>query len=216
MMKKNVLLLLVLASFSLAATAQIKKGSLFLGGDIGGSTRTAKTDGTSLGKENSLRISPVFGKAVRENLFVGIDGTLSLYKNEISNSPNDYKQQQYGGGVFIRKYKPLGKSDFFLFLQCRLGYQYQKLVSINNPPTAFSTKTNTVSLSAYPGISYAVSKKLHIETGFNGLVNLSYYNETNNQGNSGSGIVKSNGVSLHSSLENLSSIYIGFRLLLAK
>ena len=81
---------------------------------------------------------------------------------------------------------------------------------------AFSTKTNTVSLSAYPGISYAVSKKLHIETGFNGLVNLSYYNETNNQGNSGSGIVKSNGVSLHNSLENLSSIYIGFRLLLAK
>jgi hypothetical protein len=72
-------------------------------------------------------------------------------------------------------------------------------------------KRNSFSLNAYPGVLYAVSKKLHLETGFNNLVSLNYYSEK--QENNSSSSTKTKGFSMSSSLSNAtSSFYLGFRL----
>lgn len=217
-MKKIYMLLFCSSLLSgLTASSQIRKGSILLGGDIGGSLRNTTIDGVDVGDDNGLRISPVFGKAIKDNLFLGADATVDIYKSEFYNSPYDYKRHGYGGGFFIRKYKSLGKGDFFLFMQGRLGYSYNLNQSINQSPSNYKTMYHAIEFAVYPGISYAVNKKLHLETGFNRLLALNYLNEKREE-TTGNVIkvIKSNGVSVSSSLTNFSQFYVGFRLLLSK
>ncbi|HKO79710.1 MAG TPA: hypothetical protein VJU78_04905 [Chitinophagaceae bacterium] len=78
------------------------------------------------------------------------------------------------------------------------------------------TKQFTISVNAYPGISYAVSKKLHLETGFNNLLMVNYFHGKRETGNP---VItyKAKGFNVSSSLNNAtSSLYLGFRLLIGK
>src|SRR5262245_29001873 len=127
-MKKYLLLLSIATVFTLCAThAQIKKGATFLGGDIGGSTAKTKSADTTYSKQNGFYISPVFGKAIRENLILGFDLVTNIYNNENAASVGyDQKHRSYGGGVFLRKYKQLGSSGFSIFAQARLGVSFNK------------------------------------------------------------------------------------------
>lgn len=201
------------------ADAQIKKGSVFLGGNIGGSTQTVKRDGTKINKANGLVISPVFGKSIRENLIVGVDMGFSFFESKNSANSTLYtasKSNNYSAGVFLRKYKAFGKSEFSMFVQGNLSMNYSNNdFDIQNPYYS-NTKNYSVGVSAYPGISYAVSKRLQLETGFNNLISLSYFSETGKLNNTPTITEKRNGVSVNTSLNNLSSIYIGFRVLLSK
>jgi hypothetical protein len=49
----------------------------------------------------------------------------SLSYNHLDYSLNDQKTNGYGAGVFLRQYKPLGKS-FYLFAQEALNFNYNK------------------------------------------------------------------------------------------
>jgi hypothetical protein len=78
-------------------------------------------------------------------------------------------------------------------------------------------KRLTIGINANPGISFAVSKKLHLETGFNSIVSLSYFNEKREQSNGSNTAYKSNGFGVSSSLSNASSyLFVGFRAVLGK
>src|SRR5450432_479199 len=114
MRKFTFLFLVITFLFTVTTNAQIKKGSVFLGGDIGGSTQKTKDNGTAINSQDGLSISPVFGKAIKENLILGADAIFSLYKDKDAN-PVPYTNQRnnsYGAGIFIRKYKPIRKSSF--------------------------------------------------------------------------------------------------------
>ena len=200
------------------SSAQIKKGSLFLGGNLGGSTQTSKSNGATTNKQNGVTVSPVIGKAVSDNLIFGIDLSYSFFKNENTgtNQNQNQKQQGYGAGVFIRKYKPLGKSGFLLFLQGDINYGYSNNELNSQPLFPYKTKRYSTGISSYPGISYAVSKKLHIETGFNNLISLNYFTEERIDGGITTNTNRTNGFSVNTSLNNLSNLYVGFRLLLSK
>ena len=66
------------------------------------------------------------------------------------------------------------------------------------------TTRSTIGVNAYPGISYAVSKKLHLETGFNNLLMVNYFHEMRETG-SPVETYKTNGFSVSISLNIESS-----------
>lgn len=217
MKKFTFLFFITIFTFIINSEAQIKKGSVFLGGDIGGSTQTTKRNGTKINSQDGLVVSPVFGKAIRENLIVGGDAGISFYTND--NNPNSgaftgQKNNSYGAGIFIRKYKPIGKSNFSMFLQGRLGVNYNSNKYSGLSPNFDKTKRYTIVVFAYPGISYTISKRLQLETGFNNLIGLSYFTEKREVSGISSYTEKTNGINVSSSLNNISSLYLGFRILI--
>jgi hypothetical protein len=216
--------LFFIASFFMAgfAGAQIRKGAILLGGSISGYTQKSTNNTPQSVKQNGLSISPVFGKAIRDNLVFG--GSLSFSSQKIKNSPStqDYARlSSYGAGVFLRKYKTIGKSGFAAFIQgdFRLGYLQQKNQStpINNAING--TKEYSVGVSAYPGLSYAISRKVQLETGFANLLSLNFFTAKTEASQGGVFLFssKTNGVNLNTNLNNFgSSLYLGFRILLNK
>lgn len=216
MRKHNLVFLTGVLIFSFALNAQIKKGSVFLGGDISGSMQKTKSGGSSENEQNGFTVSPVVGKAIRDNLVFGVNGGIGFSENE-SASSSDSKQISYGLGVFLRKYKPLGNSGFYLFLQGGLNFSYyhsELEFAINSFKN--DTKRYGAGVNAYPGISYAVNKKLHLETGFNNLLYLNYWHEKHEEGISPRTEYITNGFNIGTSLNNISSLYLGFRVLLSK
>jgi len=218
-MKKTLLAILAVSLFVYSANAQIKKGSVFLGGDISGSTQKTKSNDVITNKQSGINILPVFGKAIKDNLVLGINAGFGIYDNEHPTGDNtNFDANSYNVGVFLRKYKNVGTSGFYLFVQGGLGahYMIQKQEGGSYLPSFDELKRTSIGLSAYPGLSYAVSKKLHLETGFNNLLSMNYFHEKRQASNPGS-ITKTNGFSVASSLNNATSaLYLGFRLLLGK
>ena len=217
-MRKIILAIFTVSMFVCSANAQIKKGSIFLGGDISGSTQKTKSNDVTTYKQNGINISPVFGKAIKENLVLGVNAGFGIYKNEYPAGGNtNFKTSSYNAGAFLRKYKNIGTSGFYLFVQGGLGGSYMTQKQ-EGPftPVFDELKRISVGINAYPGLSYAVSRKLHLETGFNNLLSLYYFHDKRETGNPGS-ISKTNGFSVASSLNNAtSSLYLGFRLLIGK
>lgn len=215
MKKKIYLPAIVIAFFVIPSFAQIKKGAIFLGGDIGGSTQKATySNSTDVSKQNGLNISPVYGKAIKENLVLGLSASINIYNNKSTGSGSEVKQNSYGAAVFIRKYKPIGKSGFSLFAQGDLGYSYSN--SKNNPQsTNYSiNKRNNVGINLFPGISYTISRKLQLETGLANLLSLNYTTQKQDNGGAIPYSTKANGFSFGSSIDGTSLVYIGFRLLI--
>lgn len=213
-MKKQLLLFLLTGLFlSTVSNAQIKKGAIFLGGDIGGSNqKTEYNNGAFPERQTGLLISPLFGKAIKENLVFGGNLTVNLSNNKTIATNTQAKQQSYGGGFFLRKYKSVGKSGFYLFMQGGVNYIYYHSKADSNGPLTLNT--NTVSVNIYPGISYSVSKKLQLETGLNNLLSLNYYTEKNIYGSGSPTIAKVKGFNIAGSIDNPASLYLGFRVLL--
>lgn len=216
-MKKTLLAIIAVSLFVCSANAQIKKGSIFLGGDINGSAQKTKSGDITTNKQNSINISPVFGKAIKENLVLGVNAGFGIYDNEYSANYWDENTSSYNAGIFVRKYKNLGSSGFYLFVQGGLGGTYYKRKFQDSFPANFDeTKRVTIGVNAYPGISYAVSKKLHLETAFNNLLSLNYNSEKRETGNPVT-VSKTKGFSVASSLNNATSyLHFGFRLLIGK
>lgn len=222
-MKKFTLLFFILSFiFTATVNAQIKKGSVFLGGNIGGSTQKTKSGGSTVNNQNGLTISPVFGKAIKENLIIGADLGFSFYESNSSpTNPSLYaenRNDQYGAGVFIRKYKQIAKSGFSMFLQGGFYINYTSN-EYENFPSSFNAekrKRYGIGINAYPGLTYTVSKKLQLETGFNNLLSLGYFTEKREVKGSSLYTERTNGIHINSSLSNLSSLYIGFRVLIGK
>jgi len=218
-MKKIFLTVITVSIFVYFANAQIKKGSIFLGGDISGSTQKTKIGDMTINKQSGINISPVFGKAIKDNLVLGANAGLGLVENKNWNggSSNKTKSNAYNAGVFLRKYKNIGTGGFYLFVQCGLNGTFYKQKQEEPVSSQNETKRFSVGINAYPGISYAVTHKLHLETGFNNLLSVSYFNEKNESGDPMTTTYKTNGFSISSSLNNATSaLYLGFRLLIGK
>lgn len=220
-MKRNFVLMSFVLCSAFISQAQIKKGAILLGGNVGFATQTnspTNQGGSFISKQTSVSVSPIFGKAVKENLVVGADITADYSKNTYSSGYNTQKSITTGAGVFIRKYKYLG-NNFYLFGQGRLGANYisQEYTYLQASTLVKSEiKGYAISAGFYPGISYAINNRLQLETGFNNLVYINYsHTKATNQYN-GPSEYKSNSFSLGSSLSSFSSFTVGVRFLLNK
>ena len=217
-MRKIYLFIISLSVFVGSTNAQIKKSSIFLGGDIGGSFQQTKTDDITSNKVSTINISPVFGKAIKENLVLGVNAGFNLYDNNLIIDDAEYKTHAYNAGIFIRKYKNIGNEGFYLFIQAGLNGTYFKQKLVGFPGADLDElKRIGIGLSAYPGLSYGITKKLHLETGFNNLLSLNFFNEKREATDPSPTTIKTNGFSISSSLNNATSaLYLGFRLLIGK
>ena len=217
-MKKSYFLsVAVILYFSITSSAQIAKGSILLGGDLGFSTQKTTNSQNADFTQSGFTISPSYGKAIRENLFLGGFASYNYGKNENSFSPGLQKTNGWGLGMFIRKYHKLGNGAFSFFAQGSAGYAYYKNYNFYGPDNSTTEKRNSVYVNIYPGINYKINKRLQLETGFNNLVSLGYYHSINEMSGIG-GVSKtiSNGFNLNTSINNLSNLYAGFRVLISK
>src|SRR5581483_2243401 len=180
-MKQTILLsLAILFCFIGSVNAQIGKGSLWLGGGIGyNSSKTDNNVAVPQTQDNNFNFNPGIGVAVKNNLILGADIT---FNSEVNKSPNyvyssvpvteTKKTKTYGVGVFLREYFPV-INRLYIFGQERVYYSAGKTTDQYGGNTDNDKNWGT-GFSFYPGVSFALTKKLQLESGFNNLFNVNY------------------------------------------
>lgn len=165
-MKTKLLMVALLLAGHFYATAQIEKGSTLIGGNL--SFTTTKSDTT--GKMNGGSFNVKVGHAFSENVVWGVFGILGYSNIKTPGSTSYSKGHTYGGGLFNRLYKPLGK-DFYLYGETSLFYAHIAA------PLDFSGARSTVDqtgLGFTPGISYQLLDWAHLELSLPSIVTAGY------------------------------------------
>ena len=217
-MKINLLIVFLFTSIFL--NAQIQKGGLFIGGDV--SLYSAKATSTNpneyIAKNKGYEFSPSVGWVLKDNVLIGGNIRLSFSENEQQPSNTYSKGNRIGGGIWMRKYLPIGKS-FYLFGNAGLNAQsiYYKYTFVQQPYYS-KEKGYAINASLTPGISYQVRKSLFLEAAFNNLITLGYERRKSEQQTQNTIVYKgtSNSYSLSSSLGNGSPLQIGMRWIIPK
>ena len=110
----------------------------------------------------------------------------------------------------------LGK-NFYLFGEGGAGYNNREYHQSAAPDSRQVVKTNSYSINLYPGIAYAVSKKIHLEASINNLVNLAYSSDTyENVTGSSASTSTSKGFSFTTNVSNSVPLTLGFRFVIGK
>lgn len=218
-MKKITLLTIAsICLFALHSSAQITKGSVLLGGGISGSHNKSEIP-SQVDNNSSFSISPAVGLAIKENTVVGI--RLSFYhsKSEQKFTGNNYLQESTGNiaGLFYRRYLSLGKK-FYLFGEGVASYTHNRTkTESSNPP--LTTQTNSgFSLTIYPGVAFAVNRKIHLEVALNDLFEFNYTN-TKTEAAFGNGTfttTKASGFGAAANFSTAAPLSVGFRFVLGK
>ncbi len=198
------------------AVAQINKGAIFLGGDLAFSSEKGNSSNNTGYNTFGGYILPVLGKAVSDNSIVGISLLYNYNNSDVALDFNDRKQWVYGGGFFIREYYPLHKTKFSLFVQGSLFAEHDHIEQAYNTIDKIETRTFSINSSAFPGVSYNLSNKLKVETGFVNLFGVRYFHRKTTTGTINPLSSSATGFSLYASAENVTRFNVGFRLLLGK
>jgi hypothetical protein len=217
-MKQIYALLLFLCVYSIT-NAQVKKGDIVLGGNLAYSYQSqAIIQNPPLTVNTSgLTISPSFGKAIKDNLVLGID--LTYTHNSYTQTPAGASTQQQtmnggGVGVFIRRYKPIG-AGFSLFGQARLSGNYSRTnyVYPSSDIVLDHTDNYGLALNLYPGIAYSLNRKWQMEVGLPSFLAINYGHAKETQQNSGQPAVTAGGhnFSVTSSLTGNNVLTAGVR-----
>ena len=221
MKSKLSLLVILLSAVFCNVHAQVSKGSIFLGGNINFMSQKINSliPNVTSTSNSVFNFSPAMGKAIKDNMVVGID--LDYAYSKVDQGTGSYVQTNngFGAGVFLRRYVALGKG-FYVFGQGRFGAMYNSGKIDQGQPTATSDNIKGFSFNFgfYPGISYQVSKRLQLETGFNNLAYISFQHNKDTQTAVGGPVTeaKTNSFSIGTSLDNLAAFTLGFRVLLSK
>jgi len=213
-MKKFLLSLFTIISIASSLHAQIGKGSLWLGGGVGYS-KSENNDTSYPYTMKTLSINPSIGIAISDNLIVGVTLSYSIIDDNASrNYYLNSKNKQYGGGIFVRQYIPV-VNRLYIFGEGDATYttfKFDKTIDDGNRSHTYN-KGWTCAISFYPGVSFALTKKLQIEAGFNNLLSIQYTKRKNNE-NSFYGEFHSNNFNARLNLENGAAFTLGFHLLL--
>jgi hypothetical protein len=179
---KNFYLLIIAVLFCSLIQAQVKKGDIVLGGNVGYSNQASSSNPfpANGGKSDNLSINPSIGKAIKDNLVIGIDLFYSRYtysNGAPSISPSGVSNA-FETGVFVRRYKPLG-NNFFLFAQTTFMINYSHGTSdapAANGNLAVENEDKSIGFGFqfYPGISYAINRHWQLETGLPNLFSVNY------------------------------------------
>jgi hypothetical protein len=219
-MKLNFFLsLLFVLTCVVTSQAQIKKGSLLLGGSVGFNQIKSKGDASAVStiKTNTVTISPSVGVALKENLVAGVRFNYMKYTQKSNYDVANYLNtdiKNYGGGIFLRGYVPV-INRLYVFGEGSATYTDVKQTSIQGYYTSKQERKikgwNT-GLSFTPGISYGVSKKFQIEGGFNSLFSATYAKSKTTYNDNPAGTLESFSAGI--SQDDESMFYVGFRFIL--
>lgn len=143
-------------------------GQIFVGGDFGFNSHTNKTKemGTVTREysDYSLSLAPEAGKFLSEKVAIGIalgfsvGGSHSVNANETTT-----KSSSFGINPFVRYYA--WKSiKFSIYGEGRTGVEFSRSSRTTGPITDDDPDVTRLSVSIYPGLSYALTEKLELET----------------------------------------------------
>ncbi|MEO7121345.1 MAG: hypothetical protein ABIY62_09620 [Ginsengibacter sp.] len=215
-MKTKILLSVALFFITLATHAQINKGEVLLGGSIRYSD--SKNIQVANSKYESLYTNVQIGKVLKENSVAGI-----ILSYDYSKGYSPYTRiNEYGAGVFYRKYKSLLK-NIYLFGEGDAEYFYSKNISgyFVSGQDGQRYITQSISINFTPGIAYSVCKKIQMELLMQNLLTISYAH-TNSDYTSSTApslpTIKGNNFQVNANLNSnlLYNFGIGFKFLLGK
>jgi hypothetical protein len=213
-MKKHFYLLIAGILTFCTVHAQIKKGQVQLGGSLSFYTGSAKFGNYSNNSTN-VTISPAFGMAVQDNLVLGI--SLLYGHNPMKYGDPQYESgfDQYGGGIFVRRYKPIGKS-FSVFMQWDLLGEYDHTNTGYKDSVVYSNvKIYNFNTGLYPGIAYNISRRVQVETSLPYLIYVNYQRNKAEGENYNNVLVKTNTLNIGCGLSRtLQNLVIGIKCLL--
>lgn len=165
---------LILISFGVSA--QIKKQSILLGGQLFYYNNKNQIDNLNQ-KSESGTISLSLGKVFKENKIVGFNLVFSPIRqfNNLNNGDTTtLTYNRFDIGVFYREYKTLAK-DFYFFTQVDGAFitanqnEHYKTISADVKATQ---RGGYISLT--PGISYQVFKKMQLEVIIPNILSMQY------------------------------------------
>ncbi|MEJ7588470.1 MAG: hypothetical protein WKI04_12990 [Ferruginibacter sp.] len=219
-MKINLLVISLFLFF--LSNAQIKKGTLYLGGDVQlyGSSYKSSAGMQYKRNTNNYNFSPSVGWVIKDNVIVG-GRLLASFSSDKEEIPTSYENEgnRIGAGIWMRSYLPLGKS-FFLFADAGINGQsiYLNQTNTQQPGSVYYERGFAINAAIYPGLSYQVKKSLFIEAALINLISLAYERKNTEQGNSNSSFLTgvSKSYSLSSSLGNGVPLQIGVRWIIAR
>lgn len=174
-MRKITLFTMAMICLHVISNAQISKGSVFLGGSFNGFSYSLKEDAAPNyeSKNSGFGILPQIGKAIGTNKIVGISFGYNQSTNESTFNSRKEKTTGYSAGIFYRRYYPLS-TRFYLFGQGLVAWNRNKESQEINNILQRTTDYNNINFSITPGISYAASKKLHLEASLNQIASVGY------------------------------------------
>jgi hypothetical protein len=210
-MKKFFLYIAFFFTIAPASHAQITKGTVLTGLNLGASTSRSETSSPYDYKHNGFRLEHSIGFVIKDNDMIGVSVSYgrSDYEYEISNSENDY----YNAAVYYRRYVPVGKR-FYLFGQAGAGYGVMEQEETSVIARA-TMRQNILSLDLSPGITYALTKRFLLETGIGNIVGVSYrWDKSRTINSNGQFSSKGSGASIYANANPRSQLYFGFRLAL--
>jgi len=217
-MKKFYLSLSLLFIFFLSQ-AQINKGTILLGGNLeyGESSGSSSVPNAPVPKATELSISPVFGKAVKDNLVLGFDVTYGHNTNSLTQQYSE-SSDEAGADFFVRKYKLLG-NGFYLFGQAGIGGSYSHNSSYDpGTPNSISSTGHgyNISLQVYPGIAYAINRNWQVEIAMPNFfqMNYSHSKETASTTGQPDQVSTGNNFDVASSLSGTNEFSVGLRYLI--
>ncbi len=217
-MKKIFTLAIAVTCFLFSSKAQINKGSVLIGGTLNVYTNNVKNTDSSITTSTNFIISPSVGFAINTNTILGF----SLLYGNISNkgySSFKIKDNSYGAGIFLRKYKLLSK-NFYLFGEGNLMFNYETYNYSTQYAyqSEYDSKSYGINLNISPGVAYNLTGKLQLEAGLQKLLSIGYAHNNETSKNSGYPNLKENNFGLSSSLDpvSLNNIFIGLRFLITK
>lgn len=178
MIRKITFPTLIFLCCSSFVNAQIKEGSILVGGQIYYSHARAKTSNSDPSQKQDYGIIDLsVGKAIKENTVLGIHLEFAPgMSNQIYNGSVVYKTKStgYGAGIFYRQYKTLAK-DFYFFIEGGADFFYSEQNTKDTTGTKIQKVNNsTAQIYLAPGISYKVLKNLHLEVSIPQLFSLQY------------------------------------------
>ena len=168
-MKKCFLSMIFIGAISFAH-AQVSKGDILLGGNLGFNKQTPSANYTT----TNFSIDPSIGKAIKDNLVVGANLSFAHYTSKADVGHD--KDDSYGLQGFIRKYKYLG-SGFAVFAEGSLSLSYSTGSGAYGGSYPYTTSSKDYGIAAgfAPGVTYAISRHVQLETGLSRFLSLGYF-----------------------------------------
>lgn len=220
-MKKIIGLCVIGGLIATTGTAQIKKGTVLLGGQIAGGNYKSTSTGIPVDidtKNKAANFQISAGTAIKENRIIGIYGGYGTAKyNYYPNSIyQDVRSRNYNAGVFYRQYKNITKK-LYAFGEANIGYyganeRSNYIIPITPAGVLQTKKTNGAVLGITPGAAYQVCKKLQVELTIPALLSFQYQASKETYSNS-TNSVKENSFNANAGTQSgfLNNIGIGFK-----
>jgi len=208
-MKKNLLLIATAFCFVNISHAQISKGSVWLGGNLG-----FNTSNDYYTKSSAYNIYPAVGFAFKNNNVSGLE--LRFGGSHFESKYDTSKSTTKGIGLWDRQYWTIIKR-LYVFADFKGSYDATKDDQGSAIGNSMHSTGWIVGLSASPGISFGVTKWFYLESGFNNLFYFNY-NKKNNTSidQSGKTTYDSHSASGGINLDGESAFVVGVRFLIAK